>query len=107
MPIADCPPQLYKILSVENWKKSEQHQTVALDCADDEFIHFSTKQQLSRIISKYWKHESRYVVLIVDPTLLTGELRFESNPGGVNQYWHLYNGSIPIKAISSNQLFLH
>ncbi|MDN3505149.1 MAG: DUF952 domain-containing protein [Rhabdochlamydiaceae bacterium] len=99
MPLDVCPPQLYKILSVENWKKSESHQNVVLDISDDEFIHFSTKDQLSKIVAKYWNHVNRYILLEVDPHKLKGDLVFETNPGRENKYWHLYNGSIPMESV--------
>lgn len=93
------PQYLYKVLSMENWKASQGKQTVQLSEEDKDFIHFSTAEQLDRIIDKYWSDTPSYVILKVDVKKLPGEMKFEANPGGVNKYYHLYHGSIPFKAI--------
>lgn len=87
---------LYKIVSVENWEKSKKQ--VALDSADDLFIHLALENQLERILSKFWSGQT-CIVLKVDPAKLEGQLVFEVNPGGTNKYYHLYEGSIPVDAI--------
>lgn len=91
----EVPRYLYKILSVENWNASTDY--VKLPEEDHAFIHFSTEDQLDRIISKYWVGKN-YVVLKVDTRKLPGKMVYEANPGGTNKYYHLYNGSIPMKA---------
>ena len=95
----NVPKYLYKILSVKNWEESQCAKYIALDKADDEFIHLSTEGQLDRIIAKYWKGVPQFVVLTIDPNKLEGELVFEANPGGENKYYHLYNGHIPPAAV--------
>ncbi len=91
------PTYLYKVLSVDDWAKSCR--TVHLSSTDADFIHFSTEDQLDRIIEKYWAGASEYVVLKIETAKLPGKLVLEANPGGTNQYYHLYNGSIPLSAI--------
>jgi len=95
----EAPPYLYKVLSVENWKKSQSQNSVVLSQDDAAFIHFSTKEQLNRIIEKYWSQVPEYVILKVDTAQLPGRLVYEANPGGINKYYHLYDGFIPLKAI--------
>lgn len=91
------PTFLYKVLSVEDWAKSQK--TVHLAAMDAEFIHFATEDQLPGIIAKYWADVPHYVVLKVETSKLSGDLVFEANPGGTNRYYHLYNGSIPLSSI--------
>lgn len=91
------PIFLYKVLSINDWEKSRE--TVLLSKADADFIHFSTKEQLNRILEKYWADVSDYVILKVEAAKLPGELVFEANPGGVNKYYHLYHGFIPLSAV--------
>ncbi len=93
------PEALYKIVSIENWKASQSMGNLQLDAADKAFIHFSLKEQLDRIISKYWSGADRFIVLEIDPEKLTGELVYEANSGGVNKYYHLYDGAIPLGSI--------
>ena len=99
------PQHLYKIISTEDWKKSQSQNNVELSSKDDEvFIHLSKDDQLDRIIGKYWSEKSEYVVLKIDTSQLNGRLVYEGNPGGINKYYHLYNGSIPLKAVVEAKL---
>lgn len=93
------PHYLYKVISKENWAASQHAHYVQLSDDDSAFIHFSTEEQLPRITSKYWKDVPEYVVLKVDTARLPGNMVFEANPGGTSKYYHLYNGSIPMKAV--------
>lgn len=91
------PVFLYKVLSVEDWAKSQK--TVHLSSMDAEFIHLATEDQLSSIIAKYWADVPRYIVLKLEVSKLSGNLVYEANPGGMNKYYHLYNGNIPLSSI--------
>lgn len=91
---------LYKVLSKEKWRASQSCPTLQLSKDDDNFIHLATKEQLNRIIDKFWAGNPNYVILEVDMPLTTGRLVFEANPGGTNKYYHLYEGSIPMAAVT-------
>lgn len=93
------PEYLYKVLSPENWEKSQSGEFLVLSDDDKAFIHLSTFEQLERIIDKYWKG-SDYVVLKINTDQLQGNLVLEANPGGTNQYYHLYDGKIPLHSIT-------
>lgn len=93
------PQYLYKVLSVEDWQKSQSMGSVKLAVADEDFIHLAREDQLNRIVEKYWDKIPEYVVIKIESTKLSGKLVFETNPGGENKYYHLYNGSIPLKAV--------
>lgn len=93
------PQYLYKILSVNEWERSKTQEFVQLPKEDEYFIHLAREDQLDRIIEKYWSTVSEYVLLIIESNQLSGKLVFEANPGGTNKYYHLYNGSIPLKAV--------
>lgn len=84
MTVTHSPDSLYKILSIANWESSQYKESLVLDSDDDLFIHFSTENQLSRILTKYWQDRD-YVVLKIDPKKLLGQLVFEANPGGFNK----------------------
>lgn len=98
------PDHLYKIVSVEKWNQSTSQSHVELSPMDDNFIHLSTEQQLDRIIQKFWANVSSYVLLTLDPKKLPGKLVCESNPGGSNKYYHLYEGLIPKESIVEMQI---
>jgi peptide deformylase len=97
---SETPAYLYKILSYRNWQATERRKVVILSGDDDQFIHFSTAKQIDRIAQKYWADAPQYVVLKIDAAKLQGMLKYEANPGGLNKYYHLYKGFIPIDAIS-------
>lgn len=93
------PLYLYKILSVENWEASQASLTVKLTPEDEPFIHFATETQVERIAKKYWADVPDFYVLTIDPAKLTGRVVLEANPGGSTLYYHLYEGSIPLRAV--------
>lgn len=98
------PEYLFKILSLENWEKSQSAGKVYLTEHDNDFVHLALEEQLERIIKKYWSHFSEIVILKLDTQRLSGDLVLESNPGGVNKYYHLYRGYIPLEAILNSKI---
>lgn len=46
------------------------------------------------------------VILKINTSKLIGEMVFESNPGGVAKYYHLYRGYIPFESILEAKRFL-
>ncbi len=93
------PAYLYKIISYRHWQATENRKTVTLSAEDDAFIHFSTADQLDRIIAKYWSDTAQFVILKIAADKLTGELRYEKNPGGSTKFYHLYKGFIPFSSM--------
>jgi uncharacterized protein (DUF952 family) len=98
------PPYLYKVLSLENWKQSQAAKSLALSADDQAFIHFSREDQLERITSKYWSSVPEYMILKISTAKLLGKLVLEANPGGTSKYYHLYDGSIPLDAITESKI---
>lgn len=91
------PKYLYKVLSLKNWEETDK--SVHLSQMDADFVHLSTEKQLDKILKKFWANTTEYVVLKLETALLPGDLVLEANPGGINKYYHLYNGSIPLIAV--------
>ena len=98
------PQYLYKILSLRNWQATQTRKTAQLSAEDDAFIHFSTQDQLQRIIGKYWADAPQLVILKIDSKKLEGRLVFETNPGGTAKYYHLYDGIIPFNSIVESKI---
>lgn len=94
------PTHLYKVLSSQNWELSKNQPFVKLDLSmDNNFIHLAREDQLAAIINKFWNKETAFIILKLFTKKLNGTLVFESNPGGSNKYYHLYNGNIPMTAV--------
>jgi len=98
----EIPMYLYKIISPEQWQESQTKDALVLDKNDTEFIHFSTEEQVDRILNKFWANKPN-IVLKVDPQKLPGALILEANRPGGDKYYHLYDGAIPHSAIISMQ----
>jgi uncharacterized protein (DUF952 family) len=90
---------IYKILSENDWLESQQLKFVKPLALDDKFIHLCTHEQIELIVSKFWSNREDVIVLEIDPSLVLGDLVFETNPHGSTKYYHLYNGSIPLNAV--------
>jgi len=99
-----APEYLYKIVSPEQWQSSQTTREVVKGSIDTEFTHLATQEQLPGLIQKYWKDQN-YIVLKLDRKKLKGNLVLEANPGGTNLYYHLYDGKIPLDAITSSTPF--
>jgi uncharacterized protein (DUF952 family) len=97
----EIPEFLYKIVSPEQWKESQEKGHLVLTAMDADFIHLSTEDQVEHVIKKFWK-DSRYLILKLDSKKLKGDLKYETNPGGTTKYYHLYDGSIPLDAVVGN-----
>lgn len=95
---------LYKILSLRNWQATQNRKTVALSADDDLFIHFSTEDQVEKIIEKYWSEAQQFVILKIDRSKVEGRLEYETNEGGITKYFHLYDGFIPFSAILESKI---
>ena len=96
---SESPIYLYKVLSTDDWEKSQNSKVLSLPAMDSKFIHLSKEDQLESICKKYFGTGSKYMVLKLETSKLTGKLVLEANPGGKNKYYHLYEGSIPLNSI--------
>ncbi len=93
-----APRYLYKVVSVEDWKRSVAGNQVALSPIDEEFVHLATREQLSHVEKKFWAGRE-YLILKIETEKMGGRLIHETNPGGVTKYYHLYDGVIPLEAV--------
>ena len=97
------PDFLYKAISREAFLKSSHKKELLLSSFDKDFIHFATEEQLPKIIQKFFANQIVHI-LKIKTSKLPGTLILEKNPGGETKYYHLYDGSIPKKAIVSEVL---
>lgn len=97
---SQTPKYLYKILSIESWNDSCCKEHLKLSQMDEEFIHLAKVDQALAVAEKFWKGKD-YMLLRIETSMLDGDLVYENNPGRATKYYHLYNGSIPTKAVDS------
>lgn len=93
------PQYLYKVISKKDWDDSQGEQSLQLTPIDKEFIHLAEDGDVQRIINKFFADEPVVVVVKLDPAKFKGRLVKERNPGGTTEYFHLYEGSIPMEAV--------
>lgn len=101
------PEYLYKILPFRLWQSTQNTKAVLLSSEDATFIHFSTEDQLDKIIKKYWSNVPQFVILKIETDKLEGNLVYETNPGGSIKYYHLYKGFIPFNSILEAKIVYH
>lgn len=74
---------IYHITSLRAWQQAQRHGDYRAESLDSEgFIHGSTGTQLLPVAEKYYKGQSDLLILKIDPTRLTSELRWEPPSGG-------------------------
>jgi len=91
---------IYKILSQKDWAESNSLGYLKLQAQDDKFIHLAEKDQIDRIVKKFWSGQQDILIAKIDSSKIIGRLIKEANPGGTNTYYHLYDGKIPLKAVT-------
>ena len=92
------PEYLYKVVSQEQWQMSRHHHKIVLPSMDDDFIHLAKEDQVAHIVRKFWDNKD-HIILKLATKKLVGRLIYETNPGGSTQYYHLYEGNIPLDAV--------
>ena len=66
--------------------------------ATEGFIHNSTLQQVEGVLQRYYKNETGLVLLHIDETLLTSNLRYELAPSVNELFPHIF-GPINLEAV--------
>lgn len=93
-----APEYLYKIVSTDQWQESLRRHEIVTSLQDKEFIHLAKEEQVAQIAQKFW-NSIDHVILKLASNKLIGRLAYETNPGGTNKYYHLYDGNIPFEAV--------
>lgn len=81
-----------------DWDKCREQDFLMPQPMDKKFVHCCEYEQINRIIDKFWKN-IEVVILKLDSSKLIGNLIKESNSGGNTEYYHLYNGKIPVNSV--------
>jgi uncharacterized protein (DUF952 family) len=74
---------IYHITSRRAWQEAQQRGEYRAESLESEgFIHCSTHTQVLPVAEKFYKGQQGNVLLMIDPPLLTSELRWEPPSGG-------------------------
>ena len=74
---------IYHISSRRAWLEAQQRGDYRAENLDTEgFIHCSTETQVVPVAEKYYKGQHGLLLLMIDPLLLTSDLKWEPPSGG-------------------------
>jgi len=95
------PYFLYKVLTLQEWRKSEKDRAIVRGANDSDFIQLSTKKQLQKIIDREFKDKDHAVVTIITSRLpVENKLVKELNANDGDSYFNFYGPKIPFCAVS-------
>ena len=88
---------IYHITTRSAWQEARERGDYRADSLQTEgFIHCSTEVQVVPVYKKFYKGQSDLLVLVIEPALLTSELKWEAPSGGT-----------PPPGVSEGVLFPH
>ena len=91
---------IYHIVNKSKWEAAlEQGFYEADSFAGKGFIHLSTKEQVAGVLQRYYKGQNDLLLLHVDETKLTAELKYELAPSVNELFPHLF-GRLNINAVT-------
>jgi len=94
------PPQLLlHIIETEAWAAAQAAGSYAAASLETEgFIHLSQPEQVAWVANQFYKGQPGLMLLCIDPTQLSAELRYDEVPGH-GTFPHLY-GSLNLDAVT-------
>ena len=74
---------IYHLSSRQAWHEAQQRGDYRVESLESEgFIHCSTRTQVLPVAEKYYKGQQGMLLFMIDPALLSSELRWEPPSGG-------------------------
>ena len=90
---------LVHIIDAETWAAAQAAGSYAAASLETEgFIHLSQPQQIVWVANQFYQGQSGLMLLCIDPTKLTAELRYDEVPGH-GTFPHLY-GPMNLEAVT-------
>ena len=91
---------IYHVVQKTKWNAALQQGFYEADSlAGEGFIHMSTKEQVAGVLQKYYKGQKDLLLLHVDETKLTAELKYELASSVNEMFPHLF-GRLNIDAVT-------
>jgi uncharacterized protein (DUF952 family) len=88
---------IYHITSRTAWNEARERGDYRAESLETEgFIHCSTETQVVPVAEKYYKGQNNLLLLVVEPSLLSSELKWEPPSGGA-----------PPPGVAEGELFPH
>lgn len=104
-----APRLVYHLAEPQEWEAAQDGDTyIPEDFCEDGFIHFSEKDQVASGSARFFPGRDDLILLTIDESKLTAELRREpanpDKPGQGPLYPHLY-GALNIPAVIASRVY--
>lgn len=97
---------IYHIVTPETWEKfKDETEYEAESLATEGFIHCSYRNQLDGVLERYYKNQSKVILLHINPHLLDAKLVAERSTGG-EIYPHIYGVINKTAIVETEEKFL-
>ena len=91
---------IYHFTTLSEWEHAQDKGMYEpLSYATEGFIHCATDDQLDRVLQKHFQHHENLVKLVIDPTRLTQQLKYDAVAGEQGEYPHIY-GPLNLEAVT-------
>lgn len=90
---------IYHVVTAANWKAAlAQGYYEADSLATEGFIHASKESQVKGVLERYYQNQTNLLLLHIDETKLTTELKYELAPSVNEAFPHIF-GRLNIDAV--------
>lgn len=90
---------IYHVTTKSEWEKALlNNKYEAPSLFSEGFIHMSKEDQVSGVLDRYYKGVNDLVLLHIDETLLSAELKYELSPSVNQEFPHLF-GALNVEAV--------
>jgi uncharacterized protein (DUF952 family) len=82
---------IYHVVTKTLWQQAlQQGYYEAASLATEGFIHLSKKEQVAGVLQRYYKNVPDLLLLHVDESKLTADLKYELSPSVNEEFPHLF-----------------
>jgi uncharacterized protein (DUF952 family) len=94
---------IYHMTTEEKWAAVSGPNFIPDDYIAEGFIHASFYHQLKQVADFIFHAHDKLLVLEIDPSVLTCEVKVENTMGGPDDFPHIY-GHLPVEAVTKTFL---
>ncbi|MBL0356806.1 MAG: DUF952 domain-containing protein [Chitinophagaceae bacterium] len=92
---------IYHVVQKDNWQQAlEQGYYEAPSLGTEGFIHFSKAEQVQGVLQRYYRDVKQLLLLHIDESKLTAELKYENATSVNEDFPHLF-GRLNLDAVAN------
>jgi glutathione S-transferase len=86
---------IFHLAEVDGWAEAEadglyRRSTLGRSLAEEGFIHCSHRHQVEEVANAFYRGHRRLLLLVIDPSKVTAEIRDEPAGEGTERFPHIY-----------------